>query len=55
MKEVIGKKTIMANKCEQCGHVWLPRNPNERPAICPNPKCKSLRWDKPKRVPANAS
>lgn len=44
----LGRTQVEALKCEQCGHVWLPRRSNERPGLCP--KCKSLRWDKPKKV-----
>lgn len=43
-----GRIRVIALKCEQCGHIWLPRS-DERPGLCP--KCKSLRWDKPKREP----
>jgi len=35
-------------KCNQCGHEWLPRIEDHRQ--CPNPKCRSLRWDKPNRI-----
>lgn len=31
----------------RCGHEWLPREPGERPAVCP--RCKSPRWDKVKK------
>ncbi len=48
MPTPIGRARVMALKCEQCGHIWLPRS-DERPGLCP--KCKSLRWDKPKREP----
>ena len=33
-------------KCERCGHVWVPRNRDKLPLVCP--KCKSPYWDKPK-------
>ena len=47
---------VTALKCSQCGHVWMPRS-DERPLLCPNPKCRSMRWDrdtpaKNKRKPA---
>ena len=34
--------------CKQCGHKWANRGGN-KPKICPNPKCHSLRWDEYKR------
>ncbi len=47
---------VAANKCEQCGYVWVPRS-DERAPFCP--KCRSLRWDKPgkrgKKAPALAT
>ena len=36
---------VTALKCAQCGHVWVPRY-EERPLLCPNPKCRSMRWDR---------
>lgn len=47
----LGMVMLLGSRC-RCGHEWLPRiNPDsterERPAVCP--KCKSPRWDKPKR------
>jgi len=32
--------------CRTCGYRWRPRSDN-RPTVCPNPKCKSPYWDKP--------
>jgi predicted Zn-ribbon and HTH transcriptional regulator len=32
-------------ECQKCGHKWFPRVKDVR--ICP--KCKSVRWDKPKK------
>lgn len=40
--------TVQGLQCQQCGHIWVPRS-KDRPGLCP--KCKSLRWDKPKREP----
>lgn len=37
----------------RCGHEWLPRVKGERPAVCP--KCKTPRWDKPKRETAKTT
>ncbi len=40
----MAKVKVTANKCEQCGYVWVPRSKTHAP-FCP--KCRSLRWDKP--------
>lgn len=32
-------------KCLRCGHEWTPRKPEV--IVCP--KCKSPRWNKPRR------
>lgn len=47
----LGMVQLTGCRC-RCGHEWLPRlNPEtderERPTVCP--KCKSPRWDKPRR------
>ena len=42
----IGMVMLLGCRC-RCGHEWLPRAKGERPAVCP--RCKSPRWDKPKR------
>jgi transcriptional regulator len=47
----IGMVMSLVARC-RCGHEWLPRARDgsgavERPTVCP--KCKSPRWDKPKR------
>lgn len=34
-------------KCNRCGHTWKPRN-KDPPTVCPNPKCKSPYWNKPR-------
>lgn len=39
------KVTVEKFKCERCGYIWKPRNP-EDVRICP--KCKSARYDTPK-------
>lgn len=34
-------------KCCRCDHVWHPRKQG-RPVLCPNMKCHSAYWDRPK-------
>lgn len=36
-----------AYKCERCEHVWLPRNTDKEPRVCP--KCKSPYWNTPRK------
>lgn len=36
-------------KCLRCGHEWHPRDPTVHPKVCPNPKCKSPYWDRPRK------
>ena len=31
-------------ECDVCKWVWIPRK-DVRPSHCPNPKCRSRRWD----------
>lgn len=50
-EQELGMVMSLIARC-RCGHEWLPRVRDdtgaiERPAVCP--KCKSPRWDKPKR------
>lgn len=35
-------------KCLRCGHEWIPRK-EDAPKNCPNPKCKSPYWNKPRK------
>ena len=35
-------------KCYRCGHQWYSKNPDKKPKVCPNPKCKSPYWDRPR-------
>jgi len=47
----LGMVPLQGARC-RCGHEWLPRTKAadgsvERPTVCP--KCKSPRWDKPKK------
>ena len=50
-KEVGWKVNILSNKCYRCSHVWIPRNIEEKPAVCPS--CKSPYWDRPKKEKKN--
>jgi predicted Zn-ribbon and HTH transcriptional regulator len=43
-KQEIGEIPAIKYRC-RCGHEWYPRNPDERPRVCPH--CKSANWDKP--------
>ena len=38
-------------RCERCGHEWIPADPNKEPLTCPNPKCRSPYWNRPRREP----
>ena len=35
-------------ECLRCGWTWHPRT-DKLPAVCPNPKCKSPYWNKPRK------
>ena len=44
---------MLQGRCRcRCGHQWLPRDPNDKPRVCP--KCKSPNWDRPKQFERNA-
>ena len=45
MLAYVSKLTLYIMKCNQCGHMWLPRVEDVRQC----PKCRSLHWDRPKR------
>lgn len=36
----------ICRKCNRCGHVWVKRNLDQEPKVCP--KCKSPYWNKPR-------
>lgn len=38
---------IPGYRCSRCGHTWVPRRPNP-PKVCPNRKCKSPYWYRPR-------
>ncbi len=42
----IGMVPLTGCRC-RCGHEWLPRDPDDKPRVCP--KCKSPNWDRPKK------
>lgn len=44
-----GYKFNIYFECTRCGHKWMPRNPDKKPKVCPNPKCKSPYWDRPRQ------
>ena len=50
-KEAGWKVSIIGNKCYRCGHAWIPRNIEDKPAVCP--KCKNPYWDRPKNAHKN--
>lgn len=35
--------------CLRCGYEWYPHS-EEKPRSCANQKCRSIYWDKPRRV-----
>jgi DNA-directed RNA polymerase subunit RPC12/RpoP len=37
----------MGYRCERCEHEWIPRDPENEPAVCP--KCKSPYWNRPRK------
>jgi hypothetical protein len=39
----------MGFRCERCGYEWIPRDASREPAVCPNRKCKSPYWNRPRR------
>ncbi len=43
-----GCEFIVVLQCHRCSHKWYPKTPN-RPKVCPNPKCKSPYWDRPRQ------
>lgn len=43
----MAKIKIDAYKCERCGHIWVPRDEDKEPKVCP--KCKSPYWNTPKK------
>lgn len=44
----INKQIMKKFKCKRCDWEWYPRAP-KAPKVCPNPKCKSPYWNKPRQ------
>ena len=38
---------VLQYECERCGHLWIPREKNVEPKVCP--KCKTPYWDTPRK------
>lgn len=51
----MSKVRVMACKCNECGHIWLPRSfgklNDEFPAYCA--KCKSAYWNRKRKIRKN--
>lgn len=41
-------RVISELKCSRCGYRWFPRGPKQ-PGHCPNPRCNSPYWNRPRR------
>lgn len=37
--------------CLKCGYKWIPRVSD--PRMCPNPDCRTMRWDLPRKDKSN--
>ena len=48
------RKTVTVLRCERCGYEWFPKDPTQLPEVCPNRRCKSFAWNKPRRVKRRA-
>jgi len=48
MPRITRTVTLTFWQCTRCGHEWLPRQ-KAPPKVCPNPKCKSPYWDRPRQ------
>lgn len=49
-----GEFWVKGYRCHHCGHEWVTRPLRDapRPRICP--RCKSVRWDGPRRRSAGS-
>lgn len=45
-----GEFLTIAYRCGKCGHEWVPKGLRyiDYPRMCP--RCKSVRWDRPRAV-----
>lgn len=44
------KVAVWQYTCERCGHEWTQREAgSEPPKVCPNRRCKSLYWNRPRK------
>ena len=43
-----GKIEVQTLRCSKCGYEWIPKDQNKLPGTCPDPKCRSKNWNKPK-------
>jgi len=41
-------RVVSELRCLRCGYRWFPRSPKQ-PAHCPNPRCNSPYWNRPRR------
>lgn len=41
------REEIIKQTCLRCGYKWFPKS-EKLPKTCPNPKCKSPYWNKPR-------
>ena len=39
--------TVLGCRCDRCDHEWVPRDPEQLPAVCP--RCKSAYWNRPRK------
>ena len=42
---------MMTLSCNRCGHTWLRRSLTKLPQHCPNPKCHSPYFNRPRVRP----
>src|SRR5882724_2419248 len=43
--EVVLKRKAQGYECQVCKWAWVPRIKAKAPRRCPNPDCRSRRWD----------
>ena len=37
------EQKLFKRTCKKCGHSWIPRK--KKSYTCPNPKCRTPKWD----------